>query len=405
MSTKNRIVRLIAVLAFFMSFNNILIYGTNLSMLVFITLFLYTTFKFQIIKIQNKIHYFVCFFGIAAIISCLDVNNPTIYNGLERSLIVLPNYIYWCFLIIGLTNLNNVINFLDFRSLTIISKYLAFGTLLTIVFYEYFSGSGISILNDNTPNSYAFMMVCFSSISVVYLYEYKKTIYSIVFFLIILSSLLFLERRAGFILVLISCLLSLNFESFNYRKILNSFFIALILTVILQLDIVKSFIFDSSSRVYETIYESGNIKTKDQSYLTRLAQVEKGITLFKEHPLTGIGLNNFSVINVNILGNFKGAELIIHKRLDNKSAHNSYISLLAEGGLLIVIPFSLILLFNIYYFVVYYNKRTKLENSYYWSFIAMLIHLYFISELYNVFAWFLIALVSCLSLKYAKLYD
>jgi O-antigen ligase len=76
--------------------------------------------------------------------------------------------------------------------------------------------------------------------------------------------------------------------------------------------------------------------------------------------------------------------------------------LLAEGGLLVLIPFLILLLFNIYHFVVNYRKRTELENAFYWSFLAMTIHIYLISEILNVFAWFLIAMTSAISLKYSS---
>jgi O-antigen ligase len=396
----DRLKKMIFYLAPLMSFSNILVGRFNLSMILFIYIIAYASQKMKVFKISNKFHILAILFGIGALISVSDIN-AEIDTAFERSMTVIPNYLYWSLIVIVLTNISEKIEFISTENLEKLSGGLAIGVVFTVIFYEYINQTGLPFINDNTPNSYAFLLVCFTAISIKYLQLKKRKYLMLFIFVSVLISLLFLERRAGFVLVFASGLIALKYESLTINNILiNSIFIGMFF-LLLELSIVQNSIMAISPRIYETLYETENIKSQDQSYLTRVAQVEKAGIIFSEHPLTGIGLNNFAVFeNVQLLGNFEGADVIMHKDLTNKGAHNSYIMLLAEGGLLIFIPFVLLLFWNIYYFIVDFNKRSSIETTYYFSFIAMACHLYFIAEIVNVFAWFLIAVVSCISLKY-----
>ena len=246
-------------------------------------------------------------------------------------------------------------------------------------------------------------MICFSAVSLVFLSKKYGNIIALLFLGLILLTLINHERRAGFILVLLSALASLYIKKIRIVAFITPIIVGLLVYAMLQSNVVENMLYNNSPRIYELLYENKKLKATDQSYLVRRAQVEKGLTIFSEHPLTGIGLNNFVLYSVQFQGNFEGAELVINKEgLDNISSHNSYINLLAEGGLLIIIPFALLLLYNLFHFIKSYNKRSQIENAFYWSFIGMCIHLYFISEIVNVFAWFLIGIVSALSVTYSK---
>jgi O-antigen ligase len=193
------------------------------------------------------------------------------------------------------------------------------------------------------------------------------------------------------------------FTKINVKKIIVGMGTTLFFAIMIQTSFVEEIIKESNPRIHELIYLNENIQTEDQSYLTRRIQVEKGLIIFSNNPLTGIGLNLFSKFETDAIGDFEGSELVSNKEnITRKSAHNSYISVLAEGGLLLFIPFIGILLYNIVNFFKRYNNRSQLENAFYWSFLAMLIHFYFITAIVNVYAWFLIGIVSMLSIQYAK---
>lgn len=390
--------------ALFMSFNNLLILGTNISMFLFIYLLILTVKKYSVIRLNALPHWMVFFFALGAVVSVSDVNASG-EDAVARSMSVIINFIYWCLLVIFVSNIAPKIGLLKDETLYRMAGYIALGVFICVIFYEFKNVLDFPFLKRNTPNSYAFVLVCYSAIAMVYI----RKVYSrnaMLFGLgLILFSMLFLERRAGFMLVALSTFCALNFDKLTLKSFVSILFVGLFGLVLLQFDLVKGGVKNASPRIYETIYESENISTQDQSYLTRVAMIEKGLVIFQGHPLTGIGLNNFSNHYVKIPGNFIGSELVIQKELNDKSGHNSYIALLAEGGLLVFVPFLILLLYNLYHFVTDFKKRTRIESAFYWSFLAMCIHIYFISEIYNVFAWFLISMVTAISIKYSNFHS
>jgi len=134
-----------------------------------------------------------------------------------------------------------------------------------------------------------------------------------------------------------------------------------------------------------------------------LAQIEKSLLIFEKYPFSGIGLNNFTNYKVRLPGNFEGSEFVIHKnKIDQKSAHNSYIGFMAEGGLVVIVPFVLLLLYLIIWFFVKLSKLKPEDKPIFIAIIHMGIHLYFIYAILNVFAWFLIGLGCMLIVRYKK---
>ena len=101
---------------------------------------------------------------------------------------------------------------------------------------------------------------------------------------------------------------------------------------------------------------------------------------------------NFEDVNIYQPLDFEGNQWIRGKKLTyNSGSFNSYIQILAEGGLLMFIPFSVIMLFPIYKLVV--NPLMPNEKTpFLISFICMSIHLYFIAAIVNMWAWFLIGI-------------
>lgn len=387
-------------LALFMGFPMILIVGFNITLLIFAAIIYYTPNKTLLFNFKNKFFILPVLFIFGACISVFDVNvnEP---NAFSQSLGVLPNYIYWALLIIVLGNSQKLIN------LPQITGYLFKGLICLMIYYQIQNPIRAALpflFNISTPNNFAFILICFSPPVLVYLWKIRKNVPWAVFFLVTVVVLLTLEgRRAGTLLTLIPCILALVFTKINVKKIIVGMGTTLFFTIMIQTSFVEEIIKESSPRIHELIYSNENIQSEDQSYLTRRIQVEKGLIIFSNNPLTGIGLNLFSKFETDAIGDFEGSELVSNKEnITRKSAHNSYISVLAEGGLLLFIPFIGILLYNIVNFFKRYNNRSQLENAFYWSFLAMLIHFYFITAIVNVYAWFLIGIVSMLSIQYAK---
>jgi O-antigen ligase len=386
--------RLLNLMALFMAFPVILIFGLNITVFLFLMIFL------RFFKIRNL-------FGISSMLLLLPLLFAfgAILSGfigsvnISKSLVVLPNYIYWCLLVIMVVNLKEYIN------LTEVSKFTAIGVCLSIGYYLFQDSFRILsfILNRLTPNSFSFILICFSPPAFVYLAVVKKSKMLAFIYLTVSVVLLMSEgRRAGTMLVLVPSLLALIFVKIEVKRLAMGFIIFLFSFSFLQTKVAEEAIQLLNPRIYGLLYESENIATEDFSFLVRKLQVEKALLIFEDYPLIGIGLNNFSDFSVNFVGNFEGAERVMSKvDMDSKSAHNSYINILAEGGLFMMVPLLMLLLYNLYQFTINYNKRTQIENAYYWSFMGMCIHLYFITAIVNVYAWFLIGLVSMLTVRYS----
>lgn len=385
--------------AFFMAFPVFIILGQNISLIIFIIL-IYKLQNYQnIFSILHPVLILPIFFSFSALISVIDVNlisDSAFSNGVA----VLPNYIYWSLLIIFIVNIRKLIH------LPSMTKFILSGILLLIFYYNIqsiFIGMNF-LFNFISPNSFSFILICFSAPCFIYLYKIKnKQLYAIIFLVGTIFLLITDGRRAGTMLVFLPCLFALLFSKIQVKNLIVGIFTFTTIFFILQTELIEQFIFDLNPRIYELIYESGSITTEDRSYLVRRLQVEKGLLILAENPLTGIGLNNFAHYNVEFVGNFVGSEFVINKTtMNEKSAHNSYISILAEGGLLLFVPFILMILFNLKEFILRYNIRTQLENAFYWSFVAICVHLYFISGIVNVYVWFLLSIVTMLSVKYIR---
>lgn len=386
----------IGLFALLMSFNSLILGGTNISIFVFGYILLRFGPDYSFFTFGHTSQYIALFFAIGVLASAFDVNTDA-FDAQQRALAVLPNYLYWAILIIILSNLKFYINWLT------IGKYIFYGLVLTLIFYTLRKSISLPIVKNNTPNSYAFVLVCFSAISVAYVSEKYNKVLASVFLGLIMLSLLSIERRAGFVLVALSSTAAMYLKRVKLQYLTTPLIVAFVFVILLQLDAVEDTLMEQSPRIHELIYANDEITTTDQSYLTRRLMIERGMVVFAEHPLTGIGINNYAVNKIiNTDGNFEGADLVLGKSEDKQySAHNSYLLVLIEGGLVVLVPILMMFAYYIYQFIVKYNQRSIIENAYFWGFIAVCIHLYFIAEIVNVYAWFLFASVGAISTKYS----
>lgn len=376
--------------AFFMAFPAILIVQ-NISIFIFPFL-LYGVYSLsgKFLNLRYFIQYVALIFGIGAIISVFNIPEKMPADSLSRSLEVLPNYLYWAILILFFTTYN------QYLRLETIFKGILWGVLFSILYYFFLQNSliAIPIFKQLSQNTFAFLLICYTPIVVWYTWK-RFGFWLTLFVLVILTLSGFLSgSRAGSFLVLSGGVVTILL---NRRSTWKTFIFALVgyLVFISLIDnyLVKETIYNLNKRTYSLIYDSDRTLEQDPSYLVRLAQLEKASIIFEKYPYYGIGLNNFTNYQVKLPGNFEGAKFVINKRgIDEKSAHNSYIGFLAEGGLFLLIPFVLLLGYCIFWFVISIRKLNPQYRPIFIGIIHMSIHLYFIYAIINVFAWFLIGL-------------
>jgi len=133
----------------------------------------------------------------------------------------------------------------------------------------------------------------------------------------------------------------------------------------------------------------------------RQMMVQKGIKLFKESPLIGVGASRFrkESTELELSGVFR---LYSQSKFDRKSAHNSYIGFLAETGLVGSIPLAILILMLGFQGVKAGIRQARREElwalSVITSFIGMSIHMWTISALAGTVTWFAYGLVAALIL-------
>ncbi len=396
-SAKNRHIskinnQIFVSLGFFAAFPIILLIGQNV--LLFLLLFLFYTIskKRKLIQFNSVIQIIPVLFALGAIFSVLNILNKDT-ESVSRAVQVLPNYIYWSFLLFL---------FVAHRELFIkkyfyISKGIMYGLVVSIVyFFIQFLIPELFFLQKVTPNQFSFMCVCFTPIGIYHLKSInkKKLGYILAFISIIANA--YAGRRAGTVLIFAGSLITLNLSNNFFSSTFKLVLVFIFIICMLQLDITKDYMFNNSPRVYDMLYNGDDVSKEDRSVLFRKAMVEKGLSIFEKNMLFGIGLNNFGLDNTAISGNFEGAKFVKNKNLQ-KSSHNSYILILAEGGLCLIIPFVLILLTPIVIFFIYQKRIPIYLKPVYISVLLMSIHLYYISAIVNVFAWVLLSIVLSIS--------
>lgn len=359
----------------------------------------------RLFNISTRMSALACLFMAAAMISVISAwyNFGNAYFLI--SLAALPNYLYWGIIIILLPNV-----LFKISEISDVSKYIALGLLLTNLSFHFLDVylQYIPIHRQMQQNAFAFINIIFAPLCVSYVQQrYNRTWLTLLLIaLMTLSGLASGSRSASF-LVTLGALTSLF--ATNIRFIMASFFfllyIAIFLPIILETDLVKQNIKEINPRTYEVIYNPQNTFETDQSYLVRLAMIEKGLLIFKENPITGVGLLNFYSVDVEMPLEFTGGELIEHQDLSKTNPHNSYISFLAEGGLLLLGAFVLLILYPLVFFLRNFSRLSPLERSYFIGIAGMAVHSYVIAGMINVYGWFLLAVANCIiyQFKLAKI--
>ncbi len=376
--------------AFLMAFPGIILL-VNISMYFFIALFFKATQKYQQFarRLKTDIPIWAILFAVGAAISVIRVPDGWGSENFRYSISALPNYVYWSCLVVFLNRYRTIINYDQVR------QFVFYGATFYIPFWflrENFL-TGIPIFQKTAANNLAFLMISYSPMAISYVRSKRSLQLAILYFIGILLLMLFLGRRAGFALVMINGLLTLFVRSVNISSLLKYGLLFLVFWLTLQLSVVEEAIESANPRVYQLIYERDEMVSEDRSYLTRVAMIEKGLYLFNEYPLSGVGLINFHRTEAVIAGNFEGSQYVVNKdEINELSAHNSYISALSEGGLVLFVPWILMMLSIIIRFAI---NIARIEPKYYplfWGFLGMIFHYTSVVGYINVYSWFIIAM-------------
>ena len=140
--------------------------------------------------------------------------------------------------------------------------------------------------------------------------------------------------------------------------------------------------------------DDGSLK-RDKSWLQRKLLISKGKEIFAKHPFIGIGPMNFRYYDSKLeeYSTFNFLQGNSRELYNSRSAHNSYIQVLTEFGLVGFIFFLVIIFRPIYFFWRNFNSATlKVEHLPIVCLIGISIHFYAISAFTGAIPWLVIGL-------------
>lgn len=158
--------------------------------------------------------------------------------------------------------------------------------------------------------------------------------------------------------------------------------------------------FAASSTVRETVlsrFDTFGDLEKDKSYMFRQVMNQRSLKLFALHPVFGVGPGRYRDVYVDLEmpDVFRGRASDMFTR---KSAHNSYLSFLAEGGVVGALP--LVLLIGLLAVRGCWRAASLNRQGEHWalgvyaSFIAMSVHLWAMAGLTGTAPWFVYGLLA-----------
>lgn len=382
---------------YFMAFPFWTIYQ-NVSFFIVIGLYATTSKLYgSLLRVNSLVSFSAYLLILGAVTSCINAGINQGYENFEFSITVLPNYIYWGVLVVFLGNV--VFNVTDTFT---IYKYVFLGYISSIITYYFLTPifDPLPIYRNLSTNNFAFILIIFSPIATAYFQKkYNNTLYTLIFILVITLAGFLSGSRSASLLAGGGGLLVISIN--NWVKIIGVLFLVFFgyvaLPQVIDNPAVKKAIFQLNERTYDLLYSTEETFATDRSYLTRVAMINKGLNLFEKNPIAGIGIGNFQRTHGDIDFSFEGGEFLEsrYENLENRiSAHNSYISFLSEGGLLMFIPMLMLMFYPLLYFIINFNNIKQYDKAIFVSIIFMCIHAYFIVGMVNVYAWFLIGIAN-----------
>ncbi len=401
--------KLLSFFFIFLAWPSINFLGLNITFIIFILIAKYfNDHGIKLFDSNSNLSMIFIMFGIFAIIS--SVSAPKMDRFFDNEFFkykIIIQQIFW--IIISLFIINNFKYFSYYK----ITKYLFYGIILLNLNFYFF--------NFNTPppfrlslnrNSYVFTMVALFPIVSYYVnhkYGLKglKLFIPSVLFLVLLSN-----GRAGALLIFGEAVLIYGifyksatkfFKVTIFIILISNFFISQFLDIEqLRKQASKPFA-QISPRISELISgegDAGDLET-DRSWLIRELMIEKGLEIFEKYPFLGIGLFNFSNYDAKLdalytnetfssvlYGQSKGAD-----KYNDKSAHNSYVQLITENGIIGFIIYLIIALpLIIHFFKKILVNDISFEDGPLMSFFFLSIYFYAIASLMGTLTYLIIGM-------------
>jgi O-antigen ligase len=397
-----QIENLLNYFVFFLVFPCIDIVGNSITFYIFILILLRTNFEY--IKWNRYTNLFILFAFFSIISSILSPEMER-HPGIFSTLLIIIQYTYW--VIIGVF----FIQYYKFLNFYTLSKVVFIGLILSIISYYFipfrFNTAALDINLNPSRNAFVFTLLASIPISFIYINQYKKAYYKIFFVIIFTFSMLFTNGRSGGVLIFLEIIL---ISLYIFPEFVKTFRIATLVILLFSILMTVSpqgirqdfanVVGVVNPRLKDLILaEEGDVNgdlSLDRSWLHRVLMIDKSIEIFKIYPVFGIGPNNFLYFDSELatLDNYERLGNETLEWYNNRSAHNSYIQVLSEMGIVGLIVFILILLKPLVFFIKkLINGNYNINLLPFIGLIGISFHFYAISSLTGAIPWFLFGIL------------
>jgi O-antigen ligase len=251
-----------------------------------------------------------------------------------------------------------------------------------------------SRLRVMSPNGYAIQFSMFYPMLMPFVYWGTKRKFAAVGALAVLAAILINGSRGGWLAAVVSTVvfLFMHFHTQRRRGAAAAVTVSLLGMLVLAAFLAPqevTFAFQDRFSTFQRLEE-------DKSYALRQVMIQKGIRLFQSSRWIGVGVSRWQKETVAL----DIPQILRYSRsnLDARSSHNSYVSYLAENGILGTSPLALLLLVLI---ARGYRAASRLAaRGHIWAlgiyagFIGMSIHLWALSGLTGTATWFVYGLLA-----------
>ncbi len=325
--------------------------------------------------------------------------------GLE-GIITLVQYIYWLIVFVITAYFAN--QEIVIKKLT---KILGWA-VLALAFLRWFEGIVFGRIGAWTgteyfsQNSYGSLFSIFSPYLLIMIIQGKgwKRLLAIIGNFILWGALLINGSRGSWVAIALGILATLLMLFVSKPRKFAGLFSAM-MVVILGLILIWNFFPQIVTPVQERMDTFRSLE-EDKSYEFRKLMLQKGIIIFKQNPLIGVGAGRFkkTTVGLKLTGPFAGRGSADY--FTTQSAHNSYIVVLAEYGLAGVLPFGILLLS-----IAIGGFRSTLgflrDGKLYYlpifiSLVQMSTHFWVVASLTNTVTWFVYGLCAAVIMLYKK---
>lgn len=384
---------------FFLAFPSIIVLGNSITFYIFIAI-IFKVGAFWNKAFSSKLLFsgFLFIILVSSFLTPFSVmpRHPGVFHTLQFVI----QYTYWILVAMFFIIYYRKIDLLQ------ISKWIFYAILISVLgfyFLPFTIDLGVAQLTSTTSrNSFVFSLLCGVPISFLYLntsFEKRNLKYFLGFFLVVF---LFTNGRSGAIVGILEIVLISIILFPTWLKILRFLALPLILVFIMiqgngaqvYMDALANNMEDVNPRFASLLRGEGDGDLKeDKSWLHRELMVDKGLEIVMEYPIFGIGPNNFRYYDSELqsYSDYTRLTNLPLEYYNNRSAHNSYIQILSETGILGLMIICIIILQPIFYlFKNIILSRLHILLLPLVSLVGMSMHFYAISAVTGAIPWFVI---------------